>query len=220
MWVSVCITGRPAASSTAFTRRTLCWCRSRSASDTFKWRTAAVAAAQSGQVYDNAFLNFDAIAPHLEGLVVELGVQDGPYASFWSATATLDSQGVAAVTAVPPVTVRSPRAKPGTDSLKLSSSGVGDVFVGSTAPAVSGAVGRAPAVGVGEGVTGPGYPFRNGGHGRPAPACHCGPCRQRAGRKRADWFSGQRCAGQYDVRRFFVRVKQFGEVAQSVLLLE
>ena len=50
--------------------------------------------------------------------------------------------------AVPPVTVRSLRAKPVTDSLKLSSTGIGDVFVGSLAPDVSVAVGLTPSVSV------------------------------------------------------------------------
>jgi hypothetical protein len=40
------MTGKPVALRTAFTRADRSWCRSRSQLDDFKWRMAAVAAAQ------------------------------------------------------------------------------------------------------------------------------------------------------------------------------
>ena len=46
MCVSLGITGRPAACSTAFTRAARSWWRSRSQSDSFRWRIAATIAAQ------------------------------------------------------------------------------------------------------------------------------------------------------------------------------
>ena len=46
MWVSLGITGRPAAASTALTRAARSWWRSRSKLDVLRWRIAAVAAAQ------------------------------------------------------------------------------------------------------------------------------------------------------------------------------